>query len=88
LVSTVSRAGSTSLVTAVGLACLIVFASSSFAQDDPGKAAFEKGGCEMCHGAGAGGAMGPALVPLGDNEVRAEARSLGATAPFFPMPCG
>lgn len=51
----------------IGLACLIVFASRSFGQDDPGKAAFEKGGCEMCHGAGAVGAMGPALVPLGKN---------------------
>jgi tetratricopeptide (TPR) repeat protein len=63
-VSTVSRAGSTSLVTVVGLACLFFFASRSFGQDDPGKAAFEKGGCEMCHGAGASGGIGPALVPL------------------------
>ena len=56
-----SRAGSTSLLTAVGLACVIV---SVFAQDDPGKAAYEKGGCEMCHGAAGRGAMGPELVPL------------------------
>jgi len=66
-VSSVSRAGSTSLLTAVGLACVLVSAAASSAQDDPGKAAFEKGGCVVCHGASGDGANGPALVPLGQN---------------------
>jgi tetratricopeptide (TPR) repeat protein len=49
---------------AIVLACVIVSASPGFGQDDPGKAAFARSGCEMCHGSGAGGGMGPALVPL------------------------
>ena len=49
---------------AVVLACLIVSTSAGFGQEDPGKAAYEKSGCEMCHGSGASGGMGPALVRL------------------------
>jgi len=52
---------------AVGLACIVVSAASSVAQDDRGKAAFERGGCEGCHGPSGSGATGPALVPLGQN---------------------
>jgi tetratricopeptide (TPR) repeat protein len=59
----VSSAGSRSLLAAVGFACVAMSTAFAVAQGDPGKAAFEKG-CEMCHGAGAVGAMGPALVPL------------------------
>jgi tetratricopeptide (TPR) repeat protein len=51
----------------VVLACLIASASLVFGQDDAGKAAYEKGGCKMCHGSDASGGMGPALVPLVKN---------------------
>jgi tetratricopeptide (TPR) repeat protein len=54
----------TAVTAAVVLVWLVVFISPGYAQTDPGQAAYVKGGCEMCHGADAQGAMGPGLVPL------------------------